>query len=137
MNKPIQRMLKIGKYITILFHPGQPEFQNISNTNDIEKTCHTCLTPGHFNHDCGNDWVCRKCHESGHKMVDCSTNVNEKNSEQEQYHAGTDNGLNDDETSTKQDYSNGRQTYTQPQTHADVDVTIANTNKSTKASKRH
>jgi hypothetical protein len=61
-------------------------------------------------------------------MMDCSKNFNEENSEQEQYHAGTDNGLNDDETSTKQDDSNGRQTHTQPQTHVGVDMIIANTN---------
>ena len=136
LNKPIPRMLKIGNYITSVFHPGQPAFQNRSNTNDNEKTCHTYLTQGHFIYDCPNDWVCRKCHESGHKMMDCSKYFNEENSEQEQYHAGTDNGLNDDETSTKQDDSNGRQTHTQPQTHVGVDMIIANTNKSTKASKR-
>jgi hypothetical protein len=34
--------------------------------------------------------VCRKCHESGHKMMDCSKDFNEENSEPEQHHAGTD-----------------------------------------------
>jgi hypothetical protein len=38
---------------------------------------HKCLTPGHFIYDCPNDWVCRKCHESGHKMMDCSKDFNE------------------------------------------------------------
>jgi hypothetical protein len=28
LSKPIPRMLKIGKYIARVFHPGQPEFQN-------------------------------------------------------------------------------------------------------------
>jgi hypothetical protein len=44
-------------------------------------------------------------------MMDCSKNFNEENSEQEQYHAGTDNGLNDDETSTKQDDSTYHQSH--------------------------
>ena len=29
-------------------------------------------------YDCPNDWVCRKCHESGHKMMDCSKDFNEE-----------------------------------------------------------
>ena len=41
-------MLKIGKYIARVFHPGQPEFQNRNYTQDSDKTCHKCLTPGHF-----------------------------------------------------------------------------------------
>jgi hypothetical protein len=46
--------------------------------------------------DCPNDWVCRKCHESGHKMMDCSKDFNEENSEPEQHHAGTDDGQDDE-----------------------------------------
>jgi hypothetical protein len=48
-------MLKIGKYIARVFHPGQPEFQNRNNTHDSDKTCHKCLTAGHFIYDCPND----------------------------------------------------------------------------------
>ena len=122
-------MLKIGKYIARLFHPGQPEIQNRNYTQDSDKTCHKCLTPGHFIYDCPNDWVCRKCHESGHKMMDCSKDFNEENSEPEQHHAGTDDRQDDE---TKQDDSKGRKT--NKQSHVDVDVTITNKNKSTKAS---
>jgi hypothetical protein len=50
-----------------------------------DKTCHKCLTPGHFIYDCPNDWVCRKCHESGHKMMDCSKDFNEENSDQNKH----------------------------------------------------
>ena len=129
LSKPIPRMLKIGKYIARVFHPGQPEFQNRNYTQDSDKTCHKCLTPGHFIYDCPNDWVCRKCHESGHKMMDCSKDFNVENSEPEQHHAGTDDRQDDE---TKQDDSKGRKT--NKQSHVDVDVTITNKNKSTKAS---
>jgi hypothetical protein len=40
LSKPIPRMLKIGKYIARVFHPGQPEFQNRNYTQDSDKTCH-------------------------------------------------------------------------------------------------
>ena len=46
LGKPIPRMLKIGKYIARVFHPGQPEFQNRNYTHDSDKTCHKYLTPG-------------------------------------------------------------------------------------------
>jgi hypothetical protein len=62
-------------------------------------------------------------------MMDCSKDFNEENSEPEQHHAGTDDGQDDE---TKQDDSKGRKT--NKQSHVDVDVTITNKNKSTKAS---
>jgi hypothetical protein len=61
----------------------------------------------------------RKCHESGHKMMDCSKDFNEENSEPEQHHAGTDDRQDDE---TKQDDSKGRKT--NKQSHVDVDVTM-------------
>jgi hypothetical protein len=62
-------------------------------------------------------------------MMDCSKDFNEENSELEQHHAGTDDGQDDE---TKQNDSKGRKT--NKQSHVDVDVTITNKNKSTKAS---
>jgi hypothetical protein len=62
-------------------------------------------------------------------MMDCSKDFIEENSEPEQHHAGTADGQDDE---TKQVDSKGRKTHKQP--HVDVDVTITNKNKSTKAS---
>jgi len=62
--------LQIGKYLGEVFHSGQPEFQN-RNPDERAKTCHKYLKPGHLIYECPNDWVCRKCEQSGQKMMDC------------------------------------------------------------------
>ncbi|CAC5417598.1 unnamed protein product [Mytilus coruscus] len=73
LEKPIPRNLPIGKYCGRILHAGQPEFQN-NNTGVMEqRTCHKCLKPGHMLFQCPNDWVCKICKESGHKMIDCQT----------------------------------------------------------------
>ena len=33
--------------------------------------CIKCLEPGHVFIYCKNDWKCKQCHQSGHKMIDC------------------------------------------------------------------
>jgi hypothetical protein len=57
LSKPIPRMLKIGKYIARVFHPGQPEFQNRNYTHDSDKTCHKCLTPGPPTYHQSHSWL--------------------------------------------------------------------------------
>ncbi|CAC5380921.1 unnamed protein product [Mytilus coruscus] len=71
LDKPIPRNLPIGKYFGRIFHAGQPEFQNNKTGVMEERTCHKCLKPGHMLFQCPNDWVCKICKESGHKMIDC------------------------------------------------------------------
>ncbi|CAG2202099.1 unnamed protein product [Mytilus edulis] len=71
LEKPIPRNLSIGKYFGRIFHAGQPEFQNTNTETMAERTCHKCLKPGHMLFQCPNEWVCKICKESGHKMIDC------------------------------------------------------------------
>ncbi|VDI62861.1 Hypothetical predicted protein [Mytilus galloprovincialis] len=72
LDKPIAKSLQIGKYMAIVMHSGQPEFENrSSNIDGNTKPCYKCLQVGHFVYDCPNDWVCRKCKLPGHKMMDC------------------------------------------------------------------
>jgi hypothetical protein len=76
LKNPIPRKLQIGKYWALVFHSGQPEFstynQQNNNTNRTDKVpmCYKCLSPGHFLYDCTNDWVCKACHKTEHKMMD-------------------------------------------------------------------
>ncbi|CAC5411900.1 unnamed protein product [Mytilus coruscus] len=44
--------------------------------------------------NCPNDWVCKSCHESGHKMMDCKKDF----SENENVH---ENEINDEHTQSK------------------------------------
>jgi hypothetical protein len=49
LSKPIPRMLKIGKYIARVFHPGQPEFQNRNYTHDKARSiCPSSADRGTF-----------------------------------------------------------------------------------------
>ncbi|CAC5359851.1 unnamed protein product [Mytilus coruscus] len=81
--KPIPRNLPIGKYIGRIFHSGQPEFEN-RNNNSEERICYKCLQPGHMLFQCPNDWACKICKESGHKMIDCQKHFQDKDENNQQ-----------------------------------------------------
>ena len=61
LQNPIPRKLQIGKYWTLVFHSGQPEFSsnnqqnNKTNRTDKVPMCYKCLSPEHFLYDCPND----------------------------------------------------------------------------------
>ena len=72
LQTPIPRTLQIGKYVAIVLHAGQPEFQNKNqNSSDEVRVCHKCLQPGHLMFECTSEWVCKTCKKEGHKMIDC------------------------------------------------------------------
>ena len=45
--------------------------------------CTKCLKDGHTFNSCNNDWVCRKCNQSGHKIADCDLELEADDSESE------------------------------------------------------
>ena len=63
-----------------------------------EKVCHQCFSPEHLMNNYPNGWVCKICHESGHKMMDCPKGFYEAEIEQTDTtlcvdHAGAKNTL--------------------------------------------
>ncbi|VDI31049.1 Hypothetical predicted protein [Mytilus galloprovincialis] len=76
---------------------------------------------GHIMQLCTNDWVCKSCNESGHKMMECTKGFSENDNVQE-------NEVNDEHTQSKVPT-------TQVPIHSDVsDITVKmkNTSKSEK-----
>ena len=104
-KQPIPRNLQIGKYAALIFHSGQPEFE-AKNTFNAEKKCNKCLKQGHIMQYCPNDWVCRVCHESGHRMLDCKQKYPEYDEGTSSIHVAQintqDTQINQDEEATKQ-----------------------------------
>lgn len=96
LEQPIPRNIQIGKYMAIVLHSGQPEFQNRKGDGEGNvKTCHKCLQPGHLMAHCSSDWVCKTCKIPGHKMIDCPSALQDDNSTQYQ-EQDNDNVANDD-----------------------------------------
>ncbi|CAG2190982.1 unnamed protein product [Mytilus edulis] len=103
LDKPIARSLQIGKYMAIVMHSGQPEFENRGSYSDGNtKPCYKCLQVGHFVYDCPNDWVCRKCKLPGHKMMDCPNAFQVVGNKEEQIVTTDESVTVDDSQSTEQ-----------------------------------
>ncbi|CAG2238381.1 unnamed protein product [Mytilus edulis] len=103
LDKPIARSLQIGKYMAIVMHSGQPEFENRGSYSDGNtKPCYKCLQVGHFVYDCPNDWVCRKCKLPGHKMMDCPNAFQVVSNKEEQIVTTDESVTVDDSQSTEQ-----------------------------------
>ncbi|CAG2219190.1 unnamed protein product [Mytilus edulis] len=103
LDKPIARSLQIGKYMAIVMHSGQPEFDNRGSYSDGNtKPCYKCLQVGHFVYDCPNDWVCRKCKLPGHKMMDCPNAFQVVSNKEEQIVTTDESVTVDDSQSTEQ-----------------------------------
>ena len=66
LPEPLPRFMQVGKYTAKIFHPGQ-----VIEDNRQDKVYHKCLEAGHLFFNCQNDWKCKRCQQSGHKMIDC------------------------------------------------------------------
>ena len=51
-------------------------------------------------YDCPNDWVCKACHKSGHKMLDCPNELTEAECETQNHN--TEDSNTDVQTDTVQ-----------------------------------
>ncbi|CAG2189864.1 CNBP [Mytilus edulis] len=128
LEKSIPRNLQIGKYLARIFHSGQPEFQGRPNLVSYEgvKKGHKCLKPGHVMYNCPNDWVCRICNISGHKMIDCPTEL--------QTHNGNEQEVNDKHEETNTEQVNEKQ---QDDEHTEVNEDEPVTEKQSKTKEKH
>lgn len=106
LKEPIPRHIQIGKYMAAVFHAGQPEFQDKRQSDSKERLCHKCFESDHIIQNCPNDWVCKSCHKSGHKMIDCDAKM-----QQEQEQEGEKQTLN--ETTTSETVAASQETQTQ------------------------
>lgn len=100
LKKPIPRTLQIGKYIATVFHSGQPEFENRNKSDASQKLCHKCLQPNHIIQNCPNEWVCKTCHKSGHKMMDCTEDIQTHETEDAKDNTSSDEEDDKSETET-------------------------------------
>ncbi|CAC5419778.1 unnamed protein product [Mytilus coruscus] len=60
----------------------------------ISPKVHAGCIKGHIMQNCPNDWVCKSCNESGHRMMECTKGFSENESVQE-------NEINDEHTHSK------------------------------------
>lgn len=77
-SEPLHRELQAGRFKVRVYHYGQTTIRSSEPA-----TCGKCLGD-HSTVGCTNDWVCRGCKSSGHKILDCP-NVN----------AGLENGVSE------------------------------------------
>lgn len=64
-SEPLHRELQAGQFKVRVYHYGQNNQRSSASV-----TCGKCLEP-HATATCTNDWKCRRCGVSGHKMIDC------------------------------------------------------------------
>ena len=52
----------------------------------LNHSCGKYLQDGHRTYECLNDWVCKKCKQSGHKSGDCTAILQDSHESQEPAH---------------------------------------------------
>ena len=77
LKEPLPRFIHFGQFIGRVTHFGQ----NVDHNKQMK--CTKCLKDGHTFNSCNNDWVCRKCNQSGHKIADCDLELEADDSESE------------------------------------------------------
>ncbi|VDH99420.1 Hypothetical predicted protein [Mytilus galloprovincialis] len=65
VSEPLPRSMLIGKYVATVLHANQ----NSSEGHKI--VCRKCLQTGHKVMQCPNDWICLHCKKPGHRQADC------------------------------------------------------------------
>ncbi|WAR11188.1 hypothetical protein MAR_036264 [Mya arenaria] len=69
LSATLPKFMAFGHFTGRVFHPGQ-------NSENKELKCRKCLETGHKMIDCENDWRCLDCHQIGHKKGECELESN-------------------------------------------------------------
>ncbi|CAG2190094.1 unnamed protein product [Mytilus edulis] len=91
VSEPLSRFMLIGKYVSTVVHANQ----NASEGHKI--VCRKCLQTGHKVMQCSNDWVCLHCKKPGHRQADCPEELNTSNSSSEEESDANDADTEDTE----------------------------------------